>query len=1063
MVGKPEWGSSIALAAVVLAAVVQSCGDSPLPPAPSEPPPTTVTEQSPTHEPDSNPTPQATPECPSVHVLDPSGGCFSEGVQGCADIFLTPEGTCRPLFERCAPGTIPVLNQGCVPVGIAGCAPDFVGADGLCRPTTEACGEGTIPHATEGCIPVGPPVCAEPFRTATGCRPSASQCPAGTLPDIAKGCLPVGIASCAPEHLDSRGVCRPTMTSCPPGTFATPAGGCPSEDGPAGCGDGPWGDPVAPGSALRVDASAVTADPDGSLERPFATVGEALAASKPGGTILVAAGTYDEGLHIQKPVHLIGRCPSLVRITGALATTTPFDATVWVDGAQGVTIRGLYLGGEGVGVALSAGTAAALQHLVVEGAHGAGILSVGANTTVSLEDSVIRGTVPATGSSVGGRGVNIEDGAHAVMTRCALFANREVGLFVSSNGSSVLASDCLIEGTLPVEETGTFGRGVVVQNGASATLEGNAIVGNHDVGVFVALPLTSLLSTRNLVEGTRARAADGTRGRGVVIGYGATATLFGDAVVNNREVGVFVSDYSTVAHVAGTLVRDTLPRLSDGLLGVGVSVEVQAHATFDHCALLGNHDAGFSVSDPGTNAELSGCLIEGTSPSGSAPDAGDGGFGILATAGGHVQVSDTTLLSNTTAGMLVMGFGTSADVSGSLVTSTLPSRGDGQLGIGVVGLGGATVSLSNTAIVGNHEAGIAVAEPLTRLTGTNLRVAGTLASAATGELGRGLDVEDGAVVELVGVVFSRNREAGVFASSEGTEVKLYGAIIEETLPQESDQRFGRAVAVQGGARLVLEGSALRLSRDVALFASGAGTTVESQGNLIEGTLPQKSDLVAGRGVQLQDGAQGLFVGDAVRDHYDLGVLALGNGTRLDAAEVLVEGTRPAAGSGLRGIGVLVAQGASAGLDQCAVGASSIAGVMAHGADLVLSASLLFGTRPGLATDALGRESADIGDGLMVLDGSTATVQSTQTTACERAGIVFDDSTGTVMATESHGNQFGIVLQGEARPEIVDDNVFDANSAEDVVEEGSLPVPADPLAPQGDEESSQREQSSVDHR
>jgi hypothetical protein len=65
-------------------------------------------------------------------------------------------------------------------------------------------------------------------------------------------------------------------------------------------------DSLAPAVVLHVDAAAVEV-PDGSAERPFPTIGEALARARSGAHILVAPGQYRQELTIPAGVSLTGR------------------------------------------------------------------------------------------------------------------------------------------------------------------------------------------------------------------------------------------------------------------------------------------------------------------------------------------------------------------------------------------------------------------------------------------------------------------------------------------------------------------------------------------------------------------------------------------------------------------------------------------------------------------------------------------------------------------------------------------------------------------------------------
>lgn len=81
--------------------------------------------------------------------------------------------------------------------------------------------------------------------------------------------------------------------------------------------------PVAPAASPPAEALHVapggSALPDGSRERPFATVTDAVAHARPGGTVVLAGGEYHEAIHITGPESLTIRAAP--------------GATVWLDGS----------------------------------------------------------------------------------------------------------------------------------------------------------------------------------------------------------------------------------------------------------------------------------------------------------------------------------------------------------------------------------------------------------------------------------------------------------------------------------------------------------------------------------------------------------------------------------------------------------------------------------------------------------------------------------------------------------------------------------------------------------
>jgi hypothetical protein len=91
-------------------------------------------------------------------------------------------------------------------------------------------------------------------------------------------------------------------------------------------------------------------------------------------------------------------------------------------------------------------------------------------------------------------------------------------------------------------------------------------------------------------------------------------------------------------------------------------------------------------------------------------------------------------------------------------------------------------------------------------------------------------------------------------------------------------------------------------------------------------------------------------------------------------------------------------------------------------------------------------SADItdnpADGVMVYSSHDVLLDDLKVIGNDRAGIIFDESDGTVSNDVSINNLYGLVLQGLVRPAYKDlGNVFTPNSKLDILLDGDLPVPS----------------------
>ena len=891
------------------------------------------------------PPPPATPpdpiaSCPSGSVEWTDGSCMPVGIQGCAAIFLEEDGLCHPRMAKCPAGTIPKFDEGCVPVGIQGCAAMFMEEDGLCHP-------------------------------------SMAKCPAGTIPKFDEGCVPVGIQGCAEVFMEDDGLCHPTMDKCPAGTFAVPQQGCLPIDGPDGCGSGTWGNlQEEPGvETVWVDPN-VVASGDGSKANPVKTIAEALAEVPAGGRIALGTGAYDEPIHITKAVTIEGRCPSMVRVQGT-GPVGPDAFVVWVDAADDVTLRGLEIGGAGFGVFATYAAGLKIEGVHVRSATSVGLILQESITEVSITKSWIDSTL-SENNGLFGRGVEVAYGARATLTETAIVANHDIGVLAINTETEVTLTDSLVEGTLPRESDGRQGMGADAEDGAKLTLADSAIVKNHKYGVIALDQATELALTNSLVEGTLPSEASAQFGDGVVVVAGAGLTVLGTAILSNQTAGVNAEDMGTEVTVIRSLVKATLLQQSDGTGGVGVGVLNGAKMTLGESAIVANHSRGLEVSGTETEVTAIGIIVEG-----------QGARGIDVRLGAILTLDRSAVIENRSSGIAANDPGTNLTTTGSLVAGTLPRKGDGENGYGVVAYESAHATLGANAIVSN-------------------------------------------------------RNIGLLVQAEGTEVTATGNLIAKTLPQESDSRFGRGVNVHGGATLVLNANAIVENHDVGVFISDFGTTLTAMHNLIEGTLPQEGNKLFGRGVGMQEGPQATFEANAIVANHDLG-LFVADGSFMIATSNIVEGTLPRERDGQFGLGVVSSDGATLQLTSSVLRNNRVSALQVVLATAAVSRSLIDVVPAGSFTLENPTMTFDnVGDGILATLGSTLDITDTRIQGCVRTGVLFDDSSGSIEGVVSTSNQFGLVLQGEKRPSYEGgNNQFTGNTAQDILLGGDLPVPDAP--------------------
>jgi hypothetical protein len=667
------------------------------------------------------------------------------------------------------------------------------------------CPPGQTPQADATCLPAG--------RQPSGCS-------AGEL-SIDGGCRAAGIPAdaCANGFEPDAGGCRALLpeTMCPPGRMAIPGETRCREVAP--CGDGTWGDIPVDAATEHVDAGYSGADGDGTAQKPWTQIQQAVDAAQAGDVIAVAAGSYTEDVAIEgKQVTLWGRCPSLVEISGSVAAAA---AMVISSGSDGTTIRGVSIRGATGGLAASGVLDISIEEAVIHDTGGLGIYVddyLGASrlsmrgvlvdratdlgvailsAEAIIEDSVVRDTLPSTAGTAG-RGIDAEQllgstrYSSVVVRRSVVEDNGDIGIYASD--TQLVVEGSVVRDTRPDDGAAVGGRGINVEEaiGGAATLElrGSVIDGNHDVGVFVGGSHAQIETT--VVRGTRPRAEDAKSGRGLSIaerldGAPSSVVVRSSVFEDNHNGGIFAA--ASELTVEGSIVRRTLPEAASGARGYGIDAQdgfivVEPSRLIVTGSLIeANSSAAIRIS--GSEGEIEGCLLRDTQPE------TDGGFGrgLLVQSGvdtgaaSTVTVRASVIARSHEVGLGVLG--SDVTVEGSIISETLPRASDGKLGNGVqvqpdeATLTPGRVVLRHCVIDKNRYVGVFVAAARAVLEHTLVR--DTEPRTSDGSFGDGVAAVSisGFEAASAAIVDSRiERSARVGVASFGGAVDLAGTVLE---------------------------------------------------------------------------------------------------------------------------------------------------------------------------------------------------------------------------------------------------------------------------------------------
>jgi hypothetical protein len=570
-----------------------------------------------------------------------------------------------------------------------------------------------------------------------------------------------------------------------------------------------------------------------------------------------------------------------------------------------------------------------VEHALIASNRGAGALIFGSGSTLELRGAVVRDTLPTESDGSGGRGLVVERGASALVERSLVEGNREVGLFATDRGTSLTVRDAVVRDTISRQSDGAFGWGLGVVRSASAVVERAVFERNRDAAVLGSGNDAVLELRDTAIRDTLPQQNDDSLGRGLDVQGGASAIVETTLFERNRDVGVFAAGSDTTLRLRSAVVRDTLSRVSDGSGGRGLSVQEGATAVAEGVRFERNRDVGVFIFGGQTTLALRDAVVRETRPQ---EDSGAFGTGINVQQGATAVVEHALFEQNRLVGVSVFGENASLELRDAVIRDTLPQEADGGFGRGVDVHLGARAVLERVLFERNREVGVSAADPGTFLALRHSVVRDTRERESDGAGGRGLSLRLGAAAVVENALFKGNRTVAIDVSGAETTLALRESVLGDTLPMVSDGMFGWGLNLRLGAEAVVERALIERNRDVGIFVGGADAVLEARDAVVRDTLAQESDGSAGRGLNVQDGAVAVVERALIERNRDIGVFASENGATLELRDAVVRDTLPQASDGSGGRGLGAELGGTMLVERCQVERSRELGIFAAGAD-----------------------------------------------------------------------------------------------------------------------------------
>ena len=350
----------------------------------------------------------------------------------------------------------------------------------------------------------------------------------------------------------------------------------------------------------------------------------------------------------------------------------------------------------------------------------------------------------------------------------------------------------------------------------------------------------------------------------------------------------------------------------------------------------------------------------------------------------QATVKRTMITGGTRFGLFATG-NTTVSANDLYVYDIQPSSTDKSVGQGLHADDGAHLIVQNVRLSANRDRGLYADGPDTQVTAQNLVIDGTLAEVKTGNYGDGISASTGAQVVVQGARLTANRTVGLLAIGLDSAVTATDLWIDGTLPQNSDGKGGRGVTVLSGGKVDLHRALLTNNRSTGVLADGNGTRLHARALRIQGTLADAGG-GAGQGLDCEGGAHVTLEFAHLEANRSEAVIVIGPETKLTATALLVESTLARPKDKKSGVGVAVYGGAQVQLVQSRLSSNRFAGLYVDGADSEVEFTGVIDATLGTELDGKG------GYGVLAVNqgevhlGATTRLSANHAIGCLVAGV-----------------------------------------------------------------------------
>ena len=365
---------------------------------------------------------------------------------------------------------------------------------------------------------------------------------------------------------------------------------------------------------------------------------------------------------------------------------------------------------------------------------------------------------------------------------------------------------------------------------------------------------------------------------------GAELQLF-DVIVDEADRVAIELEHGARLVADGLIVRDTKPGPT-GQFGRGLGAQSGSSASIARALFERNHELGAIALDEGTSVSIEDAVLRDNLPRES--NGRDGaGFGALR--GASARLSRAWVSGNTAGGVTAFGAGSIVEIEDAWILDTVAQPIDGVFGRGVNAEVGASLTARRVVITRNTEGGGMASEAGAVLRLEDAVVDHTHPRVSDGWIGRGTGAQLGARLELARVVVSDNLETGVGAARPGSVVSLEDVVIRRTGPSGLDG-VGRGLSIEDGASATATRVRIEDSHGVGVMVQHGGASLELTDARIARTSALET-IAPARALGVQWQATATLTRVAIDESGQFGIIAIHDGTRVSLSDVSITETQ----------------------------------------------------------------------------------------------------------------------------------------------------------------------------